>query len=154
MIRCHSEKGITSSPLCTLWLQIRSIVTASPSAAQCAYSGVRAGTVCTPVLSPHEFGLPGSWKTQRASYCCTGYVNEHYEEGECLQPHRTGLWERVPRIFVLHRLTADQAEALSVQHSWSPGGAGHSGAAGSLEVSVSCSRENRALETTDRFTGD
>lgn len=42
--------------------------------------------------------------------------------------------------FALHRVAADQAEALRV---WSAvgvfGGAGHSGAVGGLEVSVSCS---------------
>ena len=54
---------------------------------------------------------------------------------------------------MLHRLTADQAEALRVC-SRSLGDAGHSRAVGGLEVSVSCSRDNRALETTDRFRGD
>lgn len=44
----------------------------------------------------------------------SGYVGEHYEGGERMRPGRTGLWERVPRIFVLHRVTADQAEALRV----------------------------------------
>lgn len=37
-----------------------------------------------------------------------------YEGGECLWPGRTGLRERVARISVLHRVTADQAEALRV----------------------------------------
>lgn len=42
----------------------------------------------------------------------SGYVGEHYEEDECLWPDRTGLWECVPRIFLLYRVTADQTEAL------------------------------------------
>lgn len=70
-------------------------------------------------------------------------MGEHYDDGgECLWPGRTGLRECVPRIFffALHRVAADQAEALRV---WSAvgvfGGAGHSGAVGGLEVSVSCS---------------
>lgn len=49
----------------------------------------------------------------------SGYVGMHYEGRECLWPGRTGLWEHAPRIFVLHGVRADQAEALRV---WSPVG--------------------------------
>lgn len=53
-----------------------------------------------------------SWVHGRhgANCCCSGCVGEHYEAGKCVQLHRTGLWECVPRIFALHRLTANQAE--------------------------------------------
>lgn len=62
-------------------------------------------------LSPETWVYAGHW---RANCGYSGYVGEQCEKGECVQPGRTGLWECVPRIFVLHRVTADQAEALRV----------------------------------------
>lgn len=75
---------------------------------------MRAGTESTAKLSVPELGDLGLWRTRGANCGYSGYVGEHYEGDECLWPGETGLWERVPRIFVLHRVTADQAEALSV----------------------------------------
>lgn len=66
-------------------------------------------------LSLPEPGQLGLFRTGWANCGYSGYVGEHYEGGECLQPGRTtSFWERVPSIFVLHRVTADQAEALRV----------------------------------------
>lgn len=71
-----------------------------------------AGTESTEKLSLPEPGDLGLGRTRWANRGYSRYVGEHYDG--CLWPGRTGLWERVPRIFVLHRVTADQAEALRV----------------------------------------
>lgn len=49
-----------------------------------------------------------------ANCCYSGYVGEHHKQGKCLQPGRAALWECVPRILLLSRVTEDQAEALRV----------------------------------------
>lgn len=84
------------------------IRTTSPSGLQCPQSSGSGRAE----LSLNQPGGLCICRTRGANRGYSGYVGEHYEEGECLWPDRTGLQERVARIFVLHRVTADQTEAL------------------------------------------
>lgn len=73
-------------------------------------------------------------------------MGEHYEGVECLQPDKTGLWERGAEDFCASQSNSRPGGgAESVERSRSPGSAGNSGAVGGLEVSVSCSREYTEL---------
>ena len=109
---------------------------------------------------------PGVYAGLRGAHCgYSGYVGEHYDDGgECLWPGRTGLRECVPRIFFLlfFFLCASQSSsrpgggAESVERSrslwrcWAFWGCGRLGGVSELQQQ----RIHRALETTDRFTGD
>lgn len=153
MIRwCHLL--IRFSSLFTLRLQILYVITASPSAVLCLWKALSEGTECTAKFVPaYAWGPRFMWHTrgslwlQRASGRALWVSAARRADeplGACAQHFCASQSNSRPG-----------GGAESVRRSRSPGHVGHLWGCGRLGgVSKQQRGTHRALEATDRFTGD
>lgn len=118
----------------------------------CPQSSMRTGTESTPKFS--QPARAGSCGTRGSSWRYSGYVGEDHEEGERSLPGGTGRWSAPPGCMSLTEGQKTRRRRWECGAQWESWRCWAFWGCGRLEVSVSCCRENRALETNDRFTRD